>query len=83
MTEMEVFIQMDFKERQRCTFIPMGKNIYNSLGYMLGPKSRLWLDPCAQIEFHDWAIENGVKYDGVVYEFPDVGTFIMARMIFE
>jgi hypothetical protein len=83
MTELAEFIGKDLEERRRCTFIPIGKNIYNGLGYMLGPKSCMWLDPCKQTEFHDWAIENGVKYDGVVYEFPDVGTYIMARMIFE
>jgi hypothetical protein len=42
MTEMAEFIEMDIDERWCCTFIPMGDNIYNGLGYMLGTRSPVW-----------------------------------------
>lgn len=80
---MSDFIKMDFEQRQRCAFIPLGEKIYNGLGYAIGPHSPAWSTVERRNEFYEWAKENGVKYDGVVYEFPDVGTFVMARMIFE
>jgi len=83
MTEMSEFIAMDIKQRQRCAFIPMGENIYNGLGYMMGSNSPVWSTVERRNKFYEWAEENGVKYDGAVYEFPNVGTYIMARMIFE
>lgn len=83
MTEMAAFSEMDIEQRQRCTFIPLGSHIYNGLGYMMGPRSPSWDTIEKRQAFYDWAEENGVKYDGAVYEFPDVGTYIMARMLFE
>lgn len=82
MTEMAEFVQMDIDERCRCTFIPMGSNIYNGLGYMLGKNARVWSRQRVE-QFHEWAMENDVRFDGAVYEFPDAGTYIMAKMIFE
>lgn len=81
MTQMKEFKQMSLDQRLQCTFMPMCSNIYNGLGYMLGPDAG-W-DEHKLKQFDEWRKQHNVNFDSVVYEFPDLETFVMARIIFE
>lgn len=81
MTQMSDFINLTIEQRMQCTFIPFGERVYNGLGYSLGPKAG-WNDNKKE-EFEQWRRRHNVKFDSVVYEFPNEETFLMARLIFE
>lgn len=69
---------LSIEQRWQCLMLPLGKHIYNGLGFIL-PNKKYWNKEKFS-EMVLWSQDLGIYFDGPVICFPDWETVMLFKM---